>query len=317
MDAVMDPLGISRYETYGKWQARGRLLSKWMDGPDVAGLPACPFGPCTLDVDDIQFRDPPPRAGDGTFNEVITDEATTLGLWPSDPGAWETIFIASTPTLFGSRNALRAYITKGAIWVPYAMRENGPHISDLLLRAYELHHPLRTLNHIIIVTIINQPTIAFYKSILNVWPDPRPNPRDVWERGSAEFNAWLGLPFGTMVSNFIFGAFRRGTARVSRIHTWAAPVVALQMRFDIEHTHAQDVRALLAEAKAADDFLDTSDLSDVQEFSSSSGIGSVSPPPSDIDDYLPSGEKMTVSEGKRRAGSPPGGPPPAKKAKEE
>ena len=277
-------------DEYVEYQARGRLLQQWLDEPDRPGLAPCPFTHTGLTANDLTFQDP--VQADWSFGAPAYREADKLNLMRE--GFYTPVVASNVLPIEATENShvWVGTVEEGAIWIDSVFREDGPPMSEVTRAIYERHYSMDTLKYVIPTTVINTSTRFFVTLVLyqGVWPDAR-NSRAVWEFGTPQYQALLGLPFGTLTAALLLASFPRGTARVARIHTWMDPKYAIQMRFDIEHTLPKATRDLMAV---------TGTEADVEDVEMTDSFGS-SDPSSDSDDYLPSGEEMGVSRGKRRA----------------
>lgn len=286
-------------DDYGYFQARGRLLQQWLDEPHRPGMQECPFGRTGLAATDLIFQNP--AAADWSLSAPAWDEGDRLGLL--NEGTYTPVVVADDLPTDLAYNSWEGAVEEGAIWIDSIFREDGPPMSEVTRVIYEAYHDPDTLQYITVLSIVNTTTKFFVTNMLlqGNWPDQRPDPRDVWEFGTPQYQALLGLPFGTLVATLLLASFPRSTVRVARIHTWMNPINTLHMRFDIEHTFDKFTRDFMSGVNVDEDMPDASDGSKASSIKDTemTDVFELGDPAA----YFVSGQKVSVSQGKRGANS--------------
>ncbi|KAF3385074.1 hypothetical protein F1880_001866 [Penicillium rolfsii] len=105
---------------------------------------------------------------------------------------------------------------------------------------YEKYHLINTLKHVVVMDIVNENTMWLLEQQIygdNSGRVPPINKPEIFEYGTAEYEALLGTRTGAVVAYLVLGAFARGTRRISRIAIENPRGECVNLRFDIENVN--------------------------------------------------------------------------------
>jgi hypothetical protein len=199
---------------YGLYQQEGSDRQQWIED---ANAPNCFIFPSTLTVTQLQsgYR---VRSwqGNHAFGE-INNLFYQVGLPVESPSATDSAYYEKC--IHDMNLSWNGYIGPGVIMLDNIIRDEGaPQISDVSLAFYRAHHPVETLRHVVVGTVMNACTFPLVESLYSDIERSKYWWRS-WEHGTAEYKALLGTRIGKIVCYIVLGAFPRGTRRISRIHT--------------------------------------------------------------------------------------------------
>lgn len=255
---------------YNKFQDIGARRQRWIED---AAEPGCPVSQSSVSFADLQQLHGFPNPRPMNIDFLLIDQVRQLGLVnefdipspsssssSSDSGSPSSLSVGAVSQASSGPHSAYTYFDGGGMatddWTwwghagPTVLTLDNvyrtptsavPRIAYMAKAIYEHCHPLGTLKHVFIVSIVNRNTRRFcaerlYTQANNLsWPSMAANaanfPPVSWERGSAEYEGLLGTQFGKVIAYFMLAAYPRGTRRIARIVTWPLP---LCMRFDIE-----------------------------------------------------------------------------------
>lgn len=210
---------------YGKFQDTGAQIRRWTDLTDE---PGCHVERSALTLRELRFRS-------GEIRSVcIPPTCASLDLeLPNDPAdpSYRRVDHADDEIIF------KATVGPGVIFLHEFRRASGPQIPEVIQAFYQESYSLNDLKHLFVESVSDETTQQFiieelYPSNGLEWPSSY-----TWDPNllTPEFDALLGTPICELISNFVLGAFPRGTRRISRIVTfYESEEAELNIQFDIE-----------------------------------------------------------------------------------
>lgn len=255
---------------YNKLQAIGAQRRRWIED---ASEPGCPvqYSETTVTFSDLQERFGFPDPERMNIDPILARQVRELGLpnefdvpnalssssseadsqatIPDDVMSEASAGPPSAYMCFDGASGLADWLWIGFVGPSVITLDNVfrvptstfPRIAYVTKAIYEHCHPIDTLRHVFVTSIVNISTRRFcqeklYTKANNLhWPahdeTPADHPPISWEHGSDEYDGLLGTQFGKIISYLVIAAYPRGTHRIARIVTWPIP---LCIRFDIE-----------------------------------------------------------------------------------